>query len=223
MTQTSGSNAGLNPPPNTMNRRTFTHTGTLAMAAASLTAATGLGTEDEQKIGRLSASQFKKLNADAATTVKSLKASTVTLSEADARLMSLIAAGGMMQLKASEMALKNASSEDVRVIAQAEVLEQTGLSAKLAEFAAFKQVAAPADPHEATAALLDELKAQKGAAFDRAYLAQSGVKGHELLRDTMTKVQSEAADPDLKALAMATLPLIETHLNVSKDEMASMG
>lgn len=71
--------------------------------------------------------------------------------------------------------------------------------AKLAEFATAKQVAMPKDPHRKTARLLKDLNGKQGAAFDRVYLDESGVAGHQMRRDTMMKVQAEATDPALKA------------------------
>ncbi|MDB6004389.1 MAG: hypothetical protein JWR15_1376 [Prosthecobacter sp.] len=202
-----------------MNRRTFTHTGALGLASAF----TGLAhAADDGTIGNMTAAEFKKTNTAAGAKLKALKATTTTLSESDARLMAMVAAGGMMQLEASKLAVEKATSKDVRVIAEAEVTEQQGLSAKLKEFATAKQVAAPSEPHKKAAGLLADLQAKNGPDFDRAYLEASGVKGHELLQKTMMEVESKATDPDLKALAATTLPLIAVHLEVSKDEMKAL-
>jgi hypothetical protein len=65
----------------------------------------------------------------------------------------------------------------------------------------------------------EKLSAKAGADFDRAYLQESGVDGHQKLEETMTKVQSKAADDTLKQLATVALPLIRVHLQAAKDEM----
>ena len=65
--------------------------------------------------------------------------------------------------------------------------------------------------------------AKSGADFDKEYLQEGGVDGHQLLEKTMTKVQSKASDATLKELAMTTLPLIKTHLQAARDEMKDKG
>ncbi|MDB6005646.1 MAG: hypothetical protein JWR15_2633 [Prosthecobacter sp.] len=202
-----------------MNRRTFAHTGALGLASTFAGLAQAA---DDGVIGNMSAVEFKKTNMAAGAKLKALKATTVTISQSDARLMAKVGAGGMMQLEASRLAVEKATSKDVRIIAEAEVTEQMELSAKLKEFATAKQVAAPSEPHKKTAGLIADLQAKNGADFDRVYLEESGVKGHELLQKTMMEVGSKATDPDLKALAATALTLIAVHLEVSKDEMKAL-
>ncbi|HYF36727.1 MAG TPA: DUF4142 domain-containing protein [Prosthecobacter sp.] len=204
-----------------MNRRTFTYSGAMAAAGLSLTS-TFAAPAGEGKIGNLSAAEFDKMNKAAGAKVKALKPSAVALSKGDAKLMMEIAAGGMMQLEASRLAIQKATAADVRKIAEAEVEEQTGLSMKLQEFAAAKQITLPSTPDKKAAKTVGKLQEAAGADFDRAYLTESGVKGHELLQETMTRVQEKAEDADLKALAATALPLIQTHLQVSRDEMAAL-
>ncbi|MDB6080725.1 MAG: hypothetical protein JWO82_4472, partial [Akkermansiaceae bacterium] len=55
------------------------------------------------------------------------------------------------------------------------------------------------------------------------YLALTGVRGHEALLATMTKVKSDAKDANLAQIAKITLPMIELHLSVAKDQSAKAG
>ena len=52
-----------------------------------------------------------------------------------------------------------------------------------------------------------------GDAFDRAYMAQAGVSDHKKNHSMLRSAQSKARDPDLKALAARTLPIVDQHLN----------
>ena len=63
--------------------------------------------------------------------------------------------------------------------------------------------------------MVKRLQNLSGAEFDRAYLQASGVMGHEKLDAVMSKVEAEAADPDLLNLAAAAHPLVRVHLEVS--------
>ena len=173
-------------------------------------------------MGKLDAEVFRKANEEAAAKVKALVPTQSSLSDDDKALVDEIALGGMMQLEASEYALEKSKSGDVRLIAEGEAAEQKGLAAKLKEFAAKKDIKLPNELNDKGRKLMADLKAA-GDDFDRVYLHESGVKGHEALKQTMTKVRDKATDTLLRSLAETALPLIEMHLTVSKDEVATLG
>jgi putative membrane protein len=133
-----------------------------------------------------------------------------------------MAMGGMMQLELGKVAVKMGSSDDVKMIAKAEVEEQMILSAKLMEIAKSGGAKLPESPDEKTAGAVKMLKEKSGAEFDKAYLKHSGIEGHEMLKATMEKVSAKAESASLKGVAMAALPLIKVHLQVSKDESAEL-
>lgn len=209
--------------------------GALAAAASALTArsvsANGTigggqntsGASDDDTIGKISESEFERLNKEGAAAVAAVTPTKEPLSAADQKLMMEVAMGGMMQLEVSRVAAQKASTEDGRLMAEAEVEEQTGLSAKLKEIASAKGATLPAGPDAKTKQLLAKMQNLSGAEFDRTYLRESGVKGHEMLDKTMGRVESRAADPSLKALAAAAHPLVRTHLQVSRDELSGAG
>lgn len=203
-----------------MNRRTYLKTGAMALVATSLSAQSSAGA-GEGALGKLPAAEFKKINAEAGAKVKALEPGSGKLTDADATLLGEIAMGGMMQLELSKLAVKMSDSKDVKTIAEAEVSEQTALAAKLKEIAKRGDATLPKDPNEKTSSLLKELKGKSGAEFDRSYLKEVGIGGHEMLLKTMQKAISKAGDDAIKKLATTALPLIQTHLQVSTDEAAS--
>jgi putative membrane protein len=69
-------------------------------------------------------------------------------------------------------------------------------------------------PTEAQKATHDRLDDLEGAAFDRAWIDQI-VISHEKSVETYSKAR-ESADPDVKAYAERTLPVIKTHLDHAK-------
>ncbi|CCH53847.1 hypothetical protein BN8_02977 [Fibrisoma limi BUZ 3] len=173
-------------------------------------------------IGKYSLSEFDQKNQQGAQAVAAVNATNAPLSQADQDLMKQVAMGGMMQLQVSQLAVDKASSEDVRKLAQAEVDEQTGLSAKLKEIASAKGVSLPTTPDAEAQAMLTKMQGLSGAEFDRQYVQQSGVNGHEKLDQVMSKVESSAKDQSLKNLAKAAHPLVKTHLQVSRDELSQL-
>lgn len=177
---------------------------------------------DDDTIGMMSETEFQRMNEQGAATVAAVQPTSAPLSAADQKLMMEVAMGGMMQLEVSRVAVQKATMEDTRLMAQAEVAEQEGLSAKLKEIASAKGMTMPMTPDAKTQRMVAKMQGMSGASFDRAYLRESGVKGHEKLDKTMTKVEQRAADASLKALATAAHPLVRTHLQVSRDEVSQM-
>jgi putative membrane protein len=173
-------------------------------------------------LGKLGPDDFKKANTEAGEKVKAVKPGTGALSDSDKELLKEIALGGMWQLELSKVTASQASSEDVKMIANAEVVEQTAVSSKLKEIATAGGAALPEQPDDDTNDMVAKLKKESGLELDKKYLKESGIKGHEKLKDTMEKVQKKAESSALKALADAALPLIRTHLQVAKDEADDM-
>lgn len=189
-----------------------------AIASLAISLASPLAFSATGEFGKMSADEFKKANADAGMTVKEIKPDSEPLSEADKGLLKEIALGGMMQIELSRAATLLGSSADVKTIANAEIAEHSAIATKLNEMATAGGATMPDALESEATAMVNKLKRQTGAAADKMYLQVSGIEGHEKLKTVMEKVQKEAKSPALKALAEAALPLINTHLQVARDE-----
>ncbi|RYD72643.1 MAG: DUF4142 domain-containing protein [Verrucomicrobiaceae bacterium] len=187
-----------------MNRRFILKSG--GFTAMGLMLALPAPAKEDGKVGKVEADVFNKANEEAGAKVKALLPDDAALSDGDKILVDEIATGGMMQLQASELARERAKARDVKLIAEGEIAEQMGLAAKLNEFAVKKSVKLPTKLTDKGRKLMADLKAA-GDDFDRIYLSESGVKGHEELKKTMTKVREKAVDGMLKALAETAKPL----------------
>lgn len=174
-------------------------------------------------VGKESKSAFDRANQKGAATVAAIKPTSAKLSDADQALMMEVAKGGMMQLETSKIAVQKAQNAEVRQIAQAEVDEQTGLSAKLKEIASAKSVTLPSAPDAELQSMLTAMQGMSATELDKHYMQEHAVKGHEKLDATMSKVKSSASDSNLKAVANAAHPLVKTHLKVSREVVAKMG
>jgi putative membrane protein len=172
--------------------------------------------KSDARIGNMRQSQFMAINAKGAQMVSAIKPSSKRLSAADKQLFTKVALGGMRQLAVSEAVLASATDEDVRMLAQSEVEEQTGVKAKLEEIAQAKGLTLPSEPDAMTKTLVSRVQGLSADEVNAFYIRESGVKGHLLLQSTMTTVRSKAKDDTMKSLAAATLPVIKTHLNVSQ-------
>jgi len=194
----------------------------LIMMASALVAGLGSFAQGTGKIGNMTVSAFNAINAKGNKAVSAITVTSTPLSAADQKLITQIAAGGQRQLAISQAVLAKTTDANVKLLATSEVEEQTGLSAKLSEIATAKGVTLPAGPDAAAQALVAQAQSLSGADLDSFYINQSGVMGHQLLQKTMTTVNASAKDIVLKKLALATLPVIKTHLAVSKAEKAKM-
>lgn len=172
---------------------------------------------------QMSMEEMDRLNKQGAAAVAAITPTSQKLSKADQDLMNEVAMGGMMQLEMSRVAVDKAQDPQVKQLAQAEVEEQTGLSDKLKEIAQAKGVTLPSAPDAKSRAMLTEMQSASGADFDRQYVRESGVKGHEKLDKVMSKVEAKATDANMKALASAAHPLVKTHLQAAQTLLNSMG
>jgi putative membrane protein len=192
----------------------------IALSASSISIAqqnsAGINAGSTNMVGKESQQEFNNQNKKGAAAVSAVSPTTAKLSSADQSLMMEVAKGGMMQLEVSKVAQQKATNPEVRQLAQAEIDEQTGLSAKLKEIADAKGVTLPNTPDAETQAMVTKLQGMSGAELDRMYVMESGVKGHEKLDKVMSKVESSASDTSLKGIAKAAHPLVKTHLKVAK-------
>jgi putative membrane protein len=169
-------------------------------------------------VGKMNEAEFARKNKMGAEQVAAIQPNAAQLNKTDSDLMMKVAMGGMMQLETSRIAVQKATNPEVKELAQAEVDEQTGLSAKLKEIATAKGITLPATPDADTQkmmTMMDNMTA--GADFDRHYVREHGVKGHQKLDKVMSMVKSKGKDDNLSAVAKAAHPLVKTHLMVSED------
>lgn len=173
-------------------------------------------------VGTESKREFDSQNKKGAAAVGAVSATAAKLSASDQTLMTQVATGGMMQLEVSKVALQKATNPQVRQLAQAEVEEQTGLSAKLKEIAMAKGATLPSAPDAATKALVAKMQGLSGTAFDKVYVSESGVNGHQKLDKVLSSVEASGSDASLKGIAKAAHPLVKTHLQVAQQIMTNL-
>jgi putative membrane protein len=175
-----------------------------------------------ERLGRLSLTAFQEVNAKGAQMVNAIMPTAAKLSAADEALFNQVALGGMRQLAISQAVLGKATNEEVKMLAQSEVEEQTTLAAKLKQVADAKGITLPAAVDPEVTALVQRINGASAEEVNRIYLEEGGVRGHQMLEATMKTVKRSAGDETMKALALATLPVIKTHLKISKKELREM-
>jgi predicted outer membrane protein len=134
------------------------------------------------------------------------------LSKGDEKAVMDMAMSDMAEVATGKLAQSKGQSAEVKAFGQQMIDDHGAALTKVQAVAQAKGVTLPTDldaKHKAMSAKLEKLS---GAEFDKAYMAQAGVKDHT---DTHKKLVADAKkikDPDVKALAEQHMPVVEQHL-----------
>ncbi|TDH19971.1 DUF4142 domain-containing protein [Segetibacter sp. 3557_3] len=130
--------------------------------------------------------------------------------EDDHEFMVEAASGGLMEVQLGTLASQNAASAKVKQFGQTMVKDHTKANEELKALAAKKNITIPPTPGSDHQKHIDELKAKKGAEFDKDYMSMM-VKDHEEDVRNFEEAANNAKDPEIKAFAAKTLPTLKQH------------
>jgi putative membrane protein len=156
--------------------------------------------------------------SSAVNTVANTAASMTTPSPDD--FMKNAADGGMAEVEMGKLATKNAQDPEVKKFGQMMVDDHTKANTELKALAAKKNVTLPTDMGSYKGDV-DDLSKLKGADFDKEYVDHM-VDDHEDDVAAFEKQANNGTDPDVKAFAAKTLPVLRKHLDAIKAIQAKM-
>jgi putative membrane protein len=142
--------------------------------------------------------------------------------KADITFVTSAAAAGMQEMQASALAEKTAQAPQVKSFAKKMLDDHGKADADLKALAEAKNIQLPASMNKKQQAQLAELGKLKGAEFDKKYAQEIGVMAHEEAVALFTNASKNAADPDIKAFASKTLPVLQGHLQMAKEMHAGL-
>lgn len=131
------------------------------------------------------------------------------------------ASGGLMEVELGKLAQTNGSSPQVKEFGRMMVTDHTKANTELKAVAKAKNITIPTTPAEKQQKNIDDLKAKKGADFDKDYIDLM-VSDH---KEDISKFEDESnngKDTQVKAFATKTLPVLKKHLEhvqTVKDKM----
>lgn len=146
-------------------------------------------------------------NTSAGTTTTNSK---LPLNPQDSTFVMKAAMGGMMEVEAGNLAQQNAQSDRVKAYAAMMVKDHSNSNQELMSLSAGRGMTVPTTMPPDIQKHLDAMRSMKGKAFDNHYMKMM-VDDHQ---KTVTDFQKQAdggADPDLKAFAAKTLPILQMH------------
>ncbi len=138
-----------------------------------------------------------------------------TLSAQDQTFIQQAALGGLSEVQAGQLAESKAQTPAVKQFGQHMIADHTPNNQELATLATQKGVTAPTKLDAFHAQQAASLQIQTGAAFDKAYIADE-IAGHQQMAQLMQDEIASGTDPDLKAFAQKTMPVVQEHLTMAQ-------
>lgn len=131
------------------------------------------------------------------------------------------AAGTQAVMDLSMVAIQDASSDAVKDLAHRLRSDHKAILDELNELAAARGVEADATPSSRQIAAKAALEKLSGAAFDRGYV-EALIKGHERAIAAFERQAADGMDPELKAFAAKTVPMLKEHLQMLQEAQTSL-
>jgi putative membrane protein len=141
--------------------------------------------------------------------------SSAPMSKTDSMFIKKAAIGGMTEVQEGQAAVSSASSPDIKSFAQKMVDAHTANNQELATLVQSKGGSVPSDLDSMHQKQLDALTKKTGTAFDKTYVTDQ-IKDHQAMEKVMQNEIDHGKDPDLKAFAQKTLPVVQDHLSMAK-------
>jgi putative membrane protein len=131
------------------------------------------------------------------------------------------AEGGMLEVQLGQIAVRNGQSDKVKQFGQRMIDDHTKAGDDLKSVAAKDNITLPTQLNAKDQAMVDRFRGMTGAAFDKAYMRDM-VKDHEEDVAEFQKEASSGMNTDLKDFAGRTLPTLQDHLRMAKEDNTSL-
>ncbi|HLJ94969.1 MAG TPA: DUF4142 domain-containing protein [Gemmataceae bacterium] len=133
----------------------------------------------------------------------------------DQQFVKKASADNLAEIDLGRIAMKQASSEDVRSYARRIFDDHTKANKDLNRIADTRRIPPAPEMDKKHRAVLDRLAGLKGAEFDHAFMSHM-ISDH---KEAITLFEHEAKDgqdPELKEFASKTLPILREHLKMAR-------
>ena len=159
---------------------------------------------------------MKRTAAATLAAVLSLPPAAAQLPRGDRELFHQLVQANLAELESGKLALQKSRSASVRSFAQRMVDEHTVALGELQAIAQRKGVALPTDTDLQQKALARTLAALRDETFDAQYLKRVGVGEHQRSAQLLKRIEGEARDAEMRALAARMLPTVQHHLQTAQ-------
>ncbi|GAC1311958.1 MAG: hypothetical protein NVSMB24_32550 [Mucilaginibacter sp.] len=122
------------------------------------------------------------------------------------------ASGGMTEVELGKLAQQKGHNKRIRSFGAMMVMDHSKANNKLATLAAAKKITLPTRLNEADQKVIDKLSKLSGKDFDTAYVNEM-IDDHKNDIKAFEAATTHCKDPDIKAFAIKTLPVLKAHLD----------
>jgi putative membrane protein len=154
------------------------------------------------------------------------------LAKAEGKFVHKALMGGKHEVDLATMAAERASSSDVKSFAQRLVTDHTKANEELSELASRKGMDVPGvmpgkavqghDKSNKDKAVMDRMSKLSGESFDRAFMEYK-VRHHQQEVKEFERMAAQAKDPDVRAFAAKTVPVLKEHLEEARSISGKVG
>ncbi|MDO7845169.1 DUF4142 domain-containing protein [Hymenobacter sp. M29] len=181
----------------------------LLSAATMLFAAASCNSNDSVK----EAQKTNEAKADSATADNAVGKAEERGMDYDSEFLTKAASGGMLEVEMGKQVLARAITPEAKKYAQQMVDDHTKGNAELMALAAKKNITLPTTLGDEHAKVLKDVVEEKGVKMDQEYMKEM-LKDHEEDVKEYTDASIKASDPDIKAFAAKTVPMLKMHLDM---------
>jgi putative membrane protein len=138
------------------------------------------------------------------------KAAPSAVAEKDQKFVTEAAQGGLFEVAIGKMASEKGSTPHVKQMGAMLVKDHEKANAELKKIATSKGIAVPAELDRKHAGMQQKLATADATKFDEEFLSISK-KAHDADIKKFQAASKELTDPELRAFATKTLPVLEKH------------
>jgi putative membrane protein len=133
----------------------------------------------------------------------------------DAKFVEAASAAGLAEVSLGKLGAAHGQSDAVKAFGQQMVDDHTKANEELNTIAGGKSIPVSKLPMASDTSAASKIGNMKGDEFDAAFKKRM-VQDHEKVVKLFTKESTAGKDPDLKAFAAKTLPILQHHLEMAK-------
>ena len=120
--------------------------------------------------------------------------------------------GGMLEIMLGKIAITNGASASVKNFGKMMMTDHTKADSEMAVIAKIKNITLPSAPGNDEYDKINKLQKEQGKEFDKDYTSLMVDDHKEDIKD-FQKASQDLKDPDIKAFAVKTLPVLQKHLS----------
>lgn len=203
--------------------RTLLALAACAFAFSAVPAGAQQGTSGASGSGTGTASGAAGVTSSGAPRAAGASGTGAMVSRDDSRLMADLAHANIAEIETGKMALEKSQNPQVKKFAQHMIDDHTAALKELQTVAQAKGVTLPDGTDMKHKTMATALKVMTGNSFDSQYMKRAGVGDHQQTLELLQKVQKNAKDPELKAMATKMVPTVQEHLKMAQQGVTAVG